>query len=213
MDPALVSSLAALAISGVALYLAALRPAEIVFDVVEAQGALRLEGAWDDAFPPVKLSVAVSIWNTGAQGGVLQGAGICALSGPSPWERVASRGLYPTSSGSTSPHQFPRAFEAGEVEIAFLHGDLAGRTHDAEEFAKSLRNLEQIRLEVSWTFIRNVGLPQSLLRGRVRRSREVISRTIPTTIDCRHWRNETVQSWAAQPERAHLAEAAGHPAG
>jgi hypothetical protein len=85
---AFIASVVALLVSGVALYLASLRPGKIVVRAVHDFDDLQAAGTWDGARPPTQLAISIYLWNTGAQGAVLQGIGAFDLKPAGPWTVV-----------------------------------------------------------------------------------------------------------------------------
>lgn len=112
---ALLTSAAALSVSGVALYLASLRPAEIVVDFVPAQSGFRHGGMAGEGLPDrLELVMAVFISNEGARGGVLQGLGAfdVRFEGSEAWNSTGPSTAHPGASKS-SAISCPLPYEAG----------------------------------------------------------------------------------------------------
>jgi hypothetical protein len=94
------------------------------------------------------------------------------------------------------------ALKAGDVETAFLHAELEYR-HPPEEidaFARSLRSLDSIKLDVSWSYLRTTRL------GRKQRPE---TETLNVTVDCRPWKRDVLYAWAIDSQTEHLVELAG----
>lgn len=204
-------SAAALTISLVALYVASLKRANIVVNPVEDLSGP--EGSPERGrlleFQP--LWVPISIWNTGAQGGVLQGIVVAELvrDGTHPWSIVTTEGWYRRRSATTPPVELPIALEAGEVESVYLlgrlyHGDPLAHP---EDHARGVRDLGEIRMKLEWTYLRT----ERSRRTRFRKRQVRCNGERDLTIDCRSWKHEQVVTpWAQSPggEFADLVELA-----
>lgn len=207
---AFVTSFAALAVSAVALYLASLRPAEIVVDVVEDLSEPLTSGGHARGRPnPTRFRVAVSIWNTGAQGGILEGIQLDDFLYPAvgPWAGLTFHFASPSQRETNPSMTFPQALEGGDVETAFLHATMIeGGDLSAEEYAEALRGLRTITVKLRWSFTRAVGLPR-----RLRRTRQQITREITAEIDVWRYVASLQQGWAQNPSLLHLCDIAGNP--
>src|SRR5687768_8450150 len=93
---ALITSLAALVVSLLAVFLASLRRADIVVDVASAHSGFDQGTSWSAGRPETfDLWIAVSVWNTGAQGGLLEGLGAFDFKGNAIWtDNMRTIGLY-----------------------------------------------------------------------------------------------------------------------
>jgi hypothetical protein len=203
---ALVTSLVALLVSAVALYLSSLQLAQIEVRTFDAAGSLigpRVAGPWLGPKPPTWLSIPIYIWNGGPQGGVLQGVGAFDLEPAGPWSASEPLLLSTTSAEGGRDIPLPKAFEAGDVETAYLHTRLHYSDFDAiEDFAKSLRGLRSITLKIEWSYLRT---------RRFRHEADLITEEIPVTLDCQLWIDDVVYRWAVTDEWTHLVELAGVP--
>src|SRR4051812_15929955 len=86
---AFITSLAALTVSVVALYLASLRRANIEIDPIENLSEPKERGSVLHGRPQeTRLELAVSAWNTGAQGGVLEGIRVSGMKPAGPWAAI-----------------------------------------------------------------------------------------------------------------------------
>jgi hypothetical protein len=145
---AFVTSLVALLVSAVALYLASLQPAEIEVRTFDAMGPLigpQASGAWDGPKPPTELFIPIYIWNGGAEGSVLQGIGAFDLEPAGPWSMSEPIHLLAAQGGPHMP--LPKAFEAGDVETANLHTQLHynDSLEAIEDLARSLPGFARSR--------------------------------------------------------------------
>jgi hypothetical protein len=193
---ALLTSAAALAVSGVALYLASLRPAEIVVDFVPDLSELRHSAMSGDGLPSgIDLMIAAFISNEGARGGVLQGLGAfdVRFEGSDEWHyQGGPSGPYRQPTTSVAPFVFPVAYEAGDAEAAYLILRVACNATDPRSFAAAIRDLRAVRTEISWSYQRSTGV----LR---RRRRELKTRSSEIKINPGLWRAELVKSWQTGP--------------
>lgn len=195
IEAALLTSATALAVSGVALYLASLRPAEIAVDFVADLSGPRSSVMSGDGLPSdIELVVAVFISNEGARGGVLQGLGAFnpRFKGSDEWQCVGPSSAHPRPTTHTPAMVFPVAYEAGDAAASFLILKMDPKAKDAQGFAAALKDLHAIDLELSWSYQRSVGF----LR---RRRRELVTRSHELTLDPRSWRAELVKSWQLGP--------------
>jgi hypothetical protein len=196
----LILSAAALVISLVALYVASLRRANIVVNPVEDLSGP--EGGPERGrlleFQP--LWVPISIWNTGAQGGILQGVVVAdlELDGTHPWSMVSTDGWHRRRDQHTPRVELPIALEAGEVESVYLlgrlyHGDPHG---DPEDHARGIRHLGELRMKLEWTYLRT----ERSRRTRFRKCQVRCNGEREVTIDGRSWKHEQVVTpWAQSP--------------
>jgi hypothetical protein len=199
---AFITSLVALIVSAVALYLASLRPAAISVSAVEGMSWPEVDGSWEGAIPPTKFAIAVYRWNTGAQGGVLQGIGAFDLKPAGPWGVIEPGDL--TKHQRSGPITLPAALEAGALETAYLQAKLHYHevSEDPEAFARSLRGLASITFDISWSYLRTT---------RLRRKQKPKTETLSVTVDCSSWKRDVLYTWATKPDQGHLVELAGMP--
>jgi hypothetical protein len=178
---ALVTSLVALAISLVALYLASLRPAEISVSAVEDMSRPVVGGYWQGARPPTSFAIALYLWNTGPEGAVLQGIGAFDLKPDGPWNAIEPGPLCERLDGGEIT--LPTPLKAGDVETAYLQAQLHYRhsPDEMEAFARSLRGFDTITFNIQWSYLRT---------SRFRHREEPKTKTRSVTVNCGLWKQE-----------------------
>lgn len=182
---AFITSLAALVVSVVALYLASLRRANIEIDPIENLSEPKERGSVLHGRPQeTRLELAVSAWNTGAQGGVLEGIRVSGMKPAGPWIAVEPFACFELPNG-TNPVRFPVPFEAGDVQTFFVQGVLRDKALRGADFARDLRPLNFFEVTIEWTFLRTEAFPWGLRRQRVTRRRTRAIRIDPSRYKAR----------------------------
>ena len=177
---ALITSLAALVVSVIALYLASLRRANVEIDPVEKLSEPRERGSVVHGRPQeTRIELAVSAWNTGAQGGVLEGLRVSGMRPAGPWIAAEPIACFEQPHG-TNPVRFPVALKAGDVQTFFIQGALRDNAPHGADFVRDLSPLTSFEVTIEWTFLRTETFPWRLRRQRVSRRRTRAIRIDPS---------------------------------
>jgi hypothetical protein len=211
-DPiAAVIALAALIVSGATLYLTVLRHAEIEVDTIRRATGLRSSGFHSASHPvrmprPPSIELRLFVSHGGASSAVLEDAALkdfaCVSDGDPLWSDIVHVGHFDA--------QVPLAMEVGDAKTVQVAIGLAGAPADPTEYARRLGGLRRLRLTLEWTYARSRSPLWGLLPDEQRPDRrQLVTESLPITIDCTAFREEAIAFWAAEGgPHAALAEAA-----
>jgi hypothetical protein len=213
---ALVIALAALVFSVISFYMASLSPAEIEIDHIPRGEDELPSGAFSGPHPQSnELILAAFISNVGARGGLLDDVRVTALEwlggGESFWIDVESTALFrEPRRDALVAIKLPLAFEAGDVNAAFLMAYLQQAPLGPEDQARRIGTMTSVAVTIRWAFFRTSGLPVRwrIVPDRFKRSRERVERSTRVEVDVFAYRTRTIEYWRGVPQYVHLAELA-----